>query len=173
MKKITKTFEVYEYSELSKEAQKKALDAWNEGNDMPFLGSILNDECGQLLREARIECTSNHPVVNYSLGYSQGDGAMFEGSFSWNDYTIKIKHQGHYYHSNSKSIEMYKIVDGQEIEANEEDELQFDFIYKSICKKLEKYGYDWIEDEQSEAHFIDECNANEWLFTEDGIIFNK
>lgn len=82
MKKITKTFEVYDYSELSKEAQKKALDTWNEHNDLFWLGSMLNDECNQLIHEHGIVCTSNHPMCLYSLSHSQGDGVMFEGSFT-------------------------------------------------------------------------------------------
>lgn len=49
----------------------------------------------------------------------------------------------------------------------------FENIYQSICVKLVKHGYQIIEDEMSEAHFIDECNANEWTFTEEGVMFNK
>lgn len=174
MQKITKTFEVYEYSELSPEAFKKAHSAWNEHNDLFWLGSMLNDECNQLIKEHGIVCTSNHPVVNYSLSYSQGDGAMFEGNFTWKNHAIRIKQIGLYSHSNSAEIEMWEINEELgEVPANNSAENEFRPIYQSICKKLEKYGYDWIEDEQSEAHFIDECNANEWLFTEDGIIFNK
>lgn len=166
----TKTINIYEHSELSKGAFKKAYQKWSNAYDLPFMQSMMNDECGQLLKEHNITCTSNHPVCLYSLSSCQGDGVMFQGSFLWNDYSIKIKHSGHYYHSNSKNIEMIKIVDGQEIEANELDYQEFENIYQSICKKLEKWGYDLIEDELSESHFIDLCNENEWMFTKDGII---
>lgn len=172
MKKITKTYEVYDIDQLSAKARENALREWNEENDMPFLQSILNDECGQMLKEQGITCTSNHPVCLYSLSLSQGDGLMFEGSFLWREYSIKVKHTGHYYHSNSKSLEIFKLIDGQEVEAPEQDASEFEAIYQSICKKLEKFGYEWIEDEQSEAHFIDECNANEWTFTKDGKMLN-
>jgi hypothetical protein len=67
---------------------------------------------------------------------------------------------------------MMKIVEGQEIEASEKDEEEFEKIYQSICKKLEKVGYRLIEDETSEAHFIDVCNLNEWTFREDGTMEN-
>lgn len=165
----TKTIKVYEYAELSDEAKKRALDEWNgHNNDMTFLPSMLNDECAQMLKEHDI---TGDPTCRYSLGHSQGDGLMFEGTFSWEGYTVKVKHQGHYYHSGSKSVETYRIMDGMQVEANEVDEKSFDDTYRSICKRLEKYGYEWIKQETSEAHFIDECNENEWVFTKDGSLF--
>jgi len=171
MKKIN--INVYEYAELSKKAQEKALANWQKNNDMPFLQSMLNDECGQLIKDYGITCTSNHPDCLYSLSNCQGDGLMFTGSFFWKEYSIKIKHSGRYYHSNSKSIEITKEVDGQEIEAPEADTAAFEAIYQEICKKLEKQGYQLIEDEQSEAHFIEECNSNEWTFEENGTMRNQ
>lgn len=170
MKKITKTFEVYEYSELSKEAKERALNDWNERNDLSILQDILQDMCGEFLREHGIKCTSNYPTVMYSLSNSQGDGAMFEGTFEWKNFNVKIKHQGHYYHSYSKDMDIEDVT-GKTFDY-ESVYREFEAIYQSICKKLEKYGYDWIEDEQSEAHFIDECNANEWTFTKEGLMFN-
>ncbi len=173
MKKITREIELYEYSELSKEAKKKALDTWNETNDLPFMQSMLNDECGQLLKENGITCTSNHPVCLYSLAHCQGDGLMFQGSFIWYGHSVKVKHSGHYYHSHSKTVDITKIVDGQEIEASENEYAEFEAVYQSICKELATIGYDFIESETSEERFIDECNANEWTFTKDGVMDNN
>ncbi len=173
MKKITREIELYEYSELSDEAKKKALAKWNEGNDMPFMQSMLNDECNELLRGHGIIRASGNPVCLYSLSHCQGDGLMFEGSFIWSEYRIKVKHSGHYYHSHSKTVDITKIVDGQEIEASEDEYAKFEEIYQAICKKLEKYGYDLIEDETSEAHFIDLCNENAYTFTKAGVMDNE
>ena len=171
MKTITKK---YEYGELSKDAQRRALADWNKDNDMPFLQSMLNDECGQLLKAEGITCTSNHPICLYSLSNCQGDGLMFYGTFLWRDYLVKIKHSSnHYYHSYSKVTEIYKEVDGQEVEASADDVDEFEKLYQRICAQLEKYGYRLIEDETSEAHFIDECNANEWTFTKEGKMLNE
>lgn len=167
MKSITKTYQVYDYSELSEKAQRRALNKWNDGNDFPMLQSILQDECGELLKEHNIKCTSNFPTVLYSLSNAQGDGLMFEGSFEWEGYEIKISHEGHYYHSHSKSI---TVTNGDWKSAN--DEKAFEDIYQSVCKKLEKFGYDLIEEETSEERFIDECNENGYTFLEDGTMLN-
>lgn len=165
MKTITRQIDLYSYQELSPKAKKRALSDWNEHNDMPFLQSMLNDECGQLLKEHGIKCTSNHPVCLYSLSYCQGDGLMFEGSFTWKGQDVQIRHSGHYYHAFSKEIDAPSL--------SEREYAEFDTIYVVICKKLEKYGYQIIEDETSEAHFIDECNENEWTFTSDGKMDNE
>lgn len=165
----TTTIKLYEYSELAEEAKKKALDAWNENSDMPFLPSMLQDECGQLLKAHDIKCLSNHPKCLYSLSYCQGDGLMFEGKFEWKDYYAIIKHDGRYYHSNSKT---YELVDAEGVEAPQASCDAFEAIYQDICKKLEKLGYELIAEETSEAHFIDECNANEWTFEANGVMRN-
>jgi hypothetical protein len=173
VKTITKTYEVYEYSELSKDAQEKALSTWNENNDMPFLQAMLNDECNEMLKEHGIRCDSNHPVCLYSLSHSQGDGLMFEGTFDFKGNSVTIEHFGHYYHHNSAVMTWNDFVGEKEEQNEERIAAEFTDIYRSICKKLEKQGYDIIEDEQSEAHFIDVCNENEWTFTKDGVLLNK
>ena len=173
MKTITKTYEVYSYSELSDKAQKSAVSDWNEHNDMPFLQSMLNDECNQLIREQGITCTSNHPVCLYSLSNSQGDGLMFEGTFEFKGHSVTVKHSGNYYYSHSKYTTWNDFI-GEDKETEENAiAKEFENIYQSICKKLEKYGYDTIENETSEAHFIDVCNDYEWTFTEDGKMLNQ
>ena len=164
----TKTIQLYEYHELSEKAKLRALRDWNENNDMPFLQSMLNDECGQLLKEHDIECVSNHPVCLYSLSHCQGDGLMFEGEFYWRGLNIKITHSGHYYHKYCRRIETI-----DKYFSSEQEEKEFCAIYESICDKLERYGYDIIDEETSEAHFIDLCNEMGYTFREDGTIENE
>ena len=166
----TTTINLYEVSELSKEAFQKAYEKWREHLDNPFLQPMLNDECNELLKAEGVNCTSNHPVCLYSLSYCQGDGLMFEGDFEWNGYSVSIKHTGHYYHSNSKVIEITD-EEGNTVDTDEPYKA-FEVIYQSICKNLEKLGYEMIEYEESEAHFIDDCNTNEWTFEADGTIRN-
>lgn len=168
----TKTITLYEYSELSPEAKEKALNQWNENNDDPLMQSHMINLLKEELEERKITYDEDSIDVRYSLSHCQGDGFMFEGRLNWNGYTIKIKHQGHYYHSYSKSVEMYKIVDGQEIEASEEDANAFEEIYQAICKKMEQTGYDHIEYITSEESFIEACEANEYTFREDGTMEN-
>jgi len=98
---------------------------------------------------------------------------MFEGTFTWKKYTVHIKHSGHYYHSNSKSLEITYLDDNEdEQEADEETYTAFEELYKNICKELEDFGYKFIEDEDSEQSFIDACEANEYTFEIDGTMNN-
>ena len=171
MKKIIRTINLYEYSELEAKAKTKALNHWNEhcGNLM-WLQSYLNDQCGGLLREHGIVCTSNHPVCLYSLSHSQGDGLMFEGTFEWKKWSITIKHSGHYEHKYCRDIQMVDTSKDAILFEDSKSFKAFVKIYESICDTLEKLGYDYIESETSEAHFIDQCNANKYLFTKDGTL---
>lgn len=168
----TKTINVYEYNELSKEAKRRALNDWRNKYDNLFLQSELQGECNELIKNYGIECTSNFPICLYSLSYCQGDGLMFYGTFKWKQYVVDIKHSGHYYHSYSKFIELTDESKEDETDASDEDYKAFEAIYQEICKKLEQQGYDMIESENSEEYFIDMCEANEWTFTSDGVMEN-
>jgi hypothetical protein len=156
--------EAYTIDELSKEAKEKALDWFREMNDdLPYLEEGMEEKLGELLEKNQI---SGMGQVLYSLSNCQGDGAMFEGDFEWNHYNVNIKQSGHYYHSNSKVITITD-EEGNEVTENEPNEA-FESIYQSICKELEKYGYQIIEDENSEESVMESIRANDYLFTKDG-----
>jgi len=170
MQTKTTTITVYDYQELTQEAKDVALQAWRAGNEYFFLSDGMDERLHELLGEHGITDTNDtskagtRPTqVRYSLSCSQGDGAMFEGAFSWKKYTATIKHSGRYYHYNSKEITLTD-EDGEE-SATEAEELEFDELYVSICKALEKYGYAYITSEDSEEFFIDSCEANDYTFT--------
>lgn len=171
----TKTIKLYEYSELSKEAKKKALNYHNEYDFEEYgLAVHLDNYLSDLLEKYDIKpLNETYAKIYYSLSWSQGDGVMFEGVFDfptetekvgrqWKRYEVTVKQSGHYYHSNSKTIEVEP--------ENETVEKEFDEVYQKICKELEKVGYEYIEDMQSEEYFIELCNANEWTFREDGTL---
>lgn len=169
-----KTITLYEYSELSPESKKRAHENYiHEDFDGTALQVHLDNFIGELLEKHGIvpvstadkKYESKYAKIFYSLSHSQGDGAMFEGTFHWKEYTVNIKQSGRYYHSNSKEITLYE---RDTLAENEVEEAAFEVIYQSICKELEREGYSQIEDLQSEAYFIEECNSNEWTFREDG-----
>ena len=165
----TISIKLYEYSELSKEAKAKALAEWNdENNDYLFLEEDIKDTCTTLLTKYGI--TGDPVEVSYSLSYCQGDGAMFYGTFTWKDYSIKINHVGRYSHSNSKEIEILNEKTG--INAPEAAERAFEIIYQSICEAMETRGYAHIEAERSEEFFISACEANDYTFEADGTMRN-
>lgn len=167
-KRIVIETEVYPLSMLSKEAQEKAHKEFIKGNDYPFLEDYLLELLNSELKENQIT-NINDINLYYSLSYCQGDGLMFRGSFSWKDYVVTIKHSGHYNHSNSKTISIEKDYDTP---CSDKEYEEFESIYQDICKKLEKAGYDYIENEDSFESFRDNCEDNSYTFTKEGIMKN-
>lgn len=169
-----KSLPLYEYAELSPEAKQKALNYHRKhGFDSYGLQVYLDEAIQPLLKKHGIvplstadqKYETKYAKIYYSLSNSQGDGVMFEGTFTWRDWVVNIRHHGHYYHSYSKMI---TIENDEGLEPSDEDESAFETIYQAICKELEKTGYAYIEDMESEEYFIEECNANEYLFRKDG-----
>ena len=163
----TKTIELYEYSELSPEAKEKALAKWNETNDDPLMQSHMINLLKEKLEERGIKYDTDSIDVRYSLGYSQGDGFMFEGKLEdEKERAITIKHDGnaHYYHSHTANIDYP--------EASETDYAKFEKVYQAICNEMERIGYDETEQQQSEESFQDACDANEYTFRKDGTMEN-
>lgn len=178
MKIITKEYTLYTFDELSQEAKDKARNKHNQHNDYYYLEECLNEHLHELLEKNGIKdlndtskSSTKPPRVFYSLSYSQGDGCMFKGNFEWNGYTVTVKHSGHYYHYNSKTIDIVD-EDGNEPETNEPLNA-FNAIYVYICKELERFGYDYIECEDSEETFRETCDANEYTFLVDSTMMNE
>lgn len=172
----TKTIRLFDYKELPPSAQDRALNAWREGFDNYGLEVEMDNKLEELLAEHKITPLTDlkgYPTkygkLFYSLACCQGDGVMFEGVFDWKKQTVTIKHSGHYCHSYSKTVDLEN-VDGNESTKGLQD--AFEAIYQKICKELERFGYDVIDDMQSEERFIEDCNANEWTFREDGTMEN-
>lgn len=159
-----KTIELYEYDELTPEAQEKARDWYREGNEYYFLGEYLKERAEELLKDNNISYEDFN--VYYSLSCCQGDGCMLEGIFYWDGYTVNVKHRGHYYHGNSKVIN----ITDKEGNYPEDNELEnaFNEIYIFICRELESLGYDYIDYENSDENVIETIRINEYTFTKEG-----
>lgn len=174
MKTITKKIEVYSFEELDEKAKANALKEETDdvmANGLWFLDDDLNERLHELLIENSIQDLNDTSKPNtkptkvyYSLDYCQGDGCMFEGNFIWNGLNVTIKHSGNYYHSNSKTIEIESPIE----EDTKKAEKEFENIYQSICKTLERYGYDTIEYASSEERAIENFIDNEATFLKSG-----
>lgn len=163
---INKTITLYNFDELSKEVQAKVLQNFRDDDECEYLPDDMQYYFEELARENNINVINSK--IYYSLSYCQGDGAMFEGYFQWRGYNVNIKHAGRYYHYNSKDItitddEGNDIDDGQIYE-------EFNTLYVSICKELARYGYDCIDSHNSDENLIDMIQANNYLFTNKGVI---
>jgi hypothetical protein len=161
---------VYEYDELSKEAQEKAREWYSQGNDYPFLSGDMHETLETLLKDCKWKCED--PKVYYSLSYSQGDGAMFEGTvhftYKKRKYIANVRQSGHYYHYNSKAFDIVTDNDDQEEIYSEDVRAYFNNNYVNMCEKLAKAGYKYIEWEDAEENIAENIRANEYTFTEDG-----
>ena len=180
MREVTKTYKVYKYEELSDKAKERALENHNDNDDLSFiLPETLKNDLNYFLEENKIE-ELNNKHVHYSLNYCQGDGCCFVGTYRWKDYNIKIIYYGYYSYHRSVYFEFEntaEIPDGW-TEADQdakmdEDETEFKYIYKDICLKLEKSGYNEIEYQQSETNFKELCDGNNWEFLENGERWNN
>lgn len=165
---------IYKFDELDKKVQEKVLDKFRENEDFSFLEDMLNDQITELLKEESIE-EQNKTNVLYDLSYSQGSGVCFIGTFKMKvldkEYTITIKHMGHYYHS--KSVEFFIEVlgsDGCE-DISSDIYVLFRDRYNRICVKLERIGYEEIEYRNSEENIIETIDNNDYEFYANGDMY--
>lgn len=189
MKTITKEINLYTVDELSKDAFKKAHDKFVATNEYHFLSDFLNERLHELLEEKNITDRNDtskpgtKPTqVRYSLSYSQGDGCMFEGEFAFEynglAFVAVVNHSGQYTHERSTSIEIFKLDIDEDrgeipssIDYTELEKYFEETLYIPICKDLERYGYDFIEQEDSEENYKEYCESNDITFLVDGTVF--
>jgi len=167
----TQQINVYQYEELDEDAQQRALEESRKDNDTSFLKEDMTDAAKHLLEEQGYIVEDFN--VFYSLNYSKGDGVCLTGRLTYKhekgEDRLTLKHSGHYYHENSFDVFIepydYELEDGEELDVLEKEHEE---DLREICKKLEKYGYEYIEYENGEENFKEVCDINEWEFTEDG-----
>ena len=167
----TKTIEIYEFDELKKDIQDKVVQKFIANNEFECLSEDLKFLLEEELEKEKIELIRDFGIY-YNLGYSQGDGFCFEGTYKWkNKYIIITKSDHHYDHKYTTDITVY---DDQLLsKENDKMEEKFKEVYYSICDKLEKYGYDIISAETDESNVIDFIQMNEYMFRENGEIENE
>lgn len=163
---------VYYLDELSDSAKEKAREWYRNGiTEYQWLEEYLTEVAEKELSSAGIAINNGDISVYYSLSYCQGDGAMVELRGHWKGWEVRVKHSGYYYHYNSKEIEIWKDTDSGTEHPDEKTEGEFNEIYVSVCKTLEKLGYTYIESENSDENIDENIRANEYTFTETGVRF--
>lgn len=146
-KKVLKT-EVVNFKDLKK-VELDTNDTIEE--DYNMLNDNLNEYAIELFKKYKFKVDDFK--LFYDLSYSQCSGLMFEtNSLKYKGLEVKINQSGHYYHENSKDINIisYKnkytddLTITQEEKANNLEE-EFNEQYISFCKELAKIGYEIIE----------------------------
>ena len=167
MQTITKTFNIYNFDELSKEIQEELIEKEAEGIRETEIEDFLQEEMELLaikLLEEKFEDKAKFNRVFYDLGYCQGDGAMIEFELTYCGKNVEVIHDPycHYYHANSFQV----VEKDKELTERQYNTLK-EKIY-SINKELEKFGYQFIEDDRT-ATAIEQLK--DCMFYEDGKIY--
>ena len=145
MQTITKTFNIYNYDELSEDIKELLLEKQKENCGEIYCECCLLED----MEEKAIDLLSKYfgekakfNRVFYDLGYCQGDGAMIEFNLTYYNKELKIKHSGYYYHELCFEIDGDYLTDKQYKQLKEK-------IYK-MNVELKKFGYAQIEQDFGE-----------------------
>lgn len=193
MRTRVRTDVVYQYDELSEKAREMAHQTlaqlnleWLEPDDLSYSFGLYLEERGFPKDDIR-----------FSLSYSQGDGVAFYGTIDVGQYLKFYKKRTKYaallrnpnidmsfrilgndyatYYSHAHTMYLqadfcYYLGDPtprmQELMANLEDELREAIV--SVSHELERMGYAELSYITSEEYIREQCEANEYEFTEDG-----
>ena len=164
MKTITKTFNIYDFDELSPEIQEELIKKEAEGIRQVEVDEFLEEEMNNLAEMLLEENFGEKAIfknVYYDLGYYQGCGAMIEFDLNYCGKDVEIKHDdGDYYHERSFEIISDNLTENQENALKEK-------IIK-INEQLTKYGYQYMEEDRTEQAIeqLKDC-----MFYENGEIY--
>ena len=186
----THTVQLYDINELSEQAQEKAIDKLRE---LDYFGVESHDLTDQF--KERLEEYGLPTDVEWSLGYSQGDGVAFYGDVDvpkllktigeYDKYAYLIRRYEpsvtltrnswgyHYSHFNTMDVDgESREVAPREAEKWKELTALIELRVRSVSKELEKMGYDEIEYRQEKEQIIEMAEANEMEFREDGRLWH-
>jgi hypothetical protein len=149
-----KTIEVnlFEYSELSKESQEKALANYYLENPIEFSNELYEFILEKLEENnIGIRTIGNEKDFKFycSLSYCQGDGLCFIGSFYFKNNSnviYTLKHEGQYFYATSVSFYVLNWNNNKEAYFDFSEGGKFNKIYLDICKQAEKFGYELLEE---------------------------
>ena len=196
----TRTYKVYKFSELDDDQKEKAIENFRDNNlDYDWWDNTTDDviTIGKLWG-------INIDKVYFSGFCSQGDGACFEGSFTYEkgslkavkDYASKdtelhniierwqgiqrkcfyvikgsVKQSGHYMHENCTDFDVRFESDFSYADFYSDDNEE---TVKEIVRDYMRWIYKRLESEyeylQSDEAIIETIEANDYDFTEDGVI---
>jgi hypothetical protein len=182
---------VYSFAELKPEAQKIALEKYREGQDISL--DFYGEDALEQIKEAGFieQSGDGKPSFNYSLGYSQGDGASFTiksldlrafckahrllkkyarllRAFDEYEASGKITREScHYYHERSARVWIDANGDKEGAEGDELEQI-IEAARYDLCRKLTAQGYKEIEGQQTDEYIKDEIEVNEYRFLESG-----
>lgn len=188
---------VYAFAELKPEAQKIAIEQYREGQDVRL--DFYNDDAQEAIKAAGFieQSGDGKPEFNYSLGYSQGDGASFTvkslslrafckahrlsnkyrrllNAEDRGEASAKISREScHYYHERSArawvSVGYYTGAALTEIQKEADAlEAEIEEARLELCRRLTREGYDEIESQQTDGYIKDSIEGSDYRFLKFG-----
>lgn len=170
----------YSFSELNEEAREKAIDdiqrhllEWLSERELTdYLEGKLEEDLGSLPEDI---------TIAYSLSYCQGDGVALYGriykreapSLTWPEGSyyvdlVRNSWSNHYSHYNTFNVEL----GNENAEPIDLSGSHIEEQLRTLCKKLERLGYKYIENETSRESAIsflkDQESEEEGSFLDDG-----
>lgn len=194
----TISLNLYKFNELTTEAKEKAINDFRETQYENICLDMFSDCAYDQIKDAGFE---GKIKLQYSLGYSQGDGLSFSCDYLNSDIlnslfvdilgTGKQKtidtiinncsfsnsgNSGRYCYASSGDIDFcldhYSNNDLLNVfSIVEEVKEKIQNIYIDLCNELEKQGYDEIEFQNSDEYIIETIECNDYDFLIDGSIY--
>lgn len=173
MKKVE--IKIYEFEELNEKAQEYALNNYRENQEYIFLSGYLEEILKSELTKRNIK-SLNEIIQYYDLDYHRGDGYQFNGKYEFTFknkiYHTTIKQDGDYCNNKCVNISIIKLNNNHD-DIEQEVYDYFKEQFEDITEILEKEGYKIIKDVESEENIKEEIKANNYLFYENGIVFQN
>lgn len=190
------TIKLYSIDELSGQAKEKAFESMKD----LIIESNFNDF--QFFADDELKFTYGLDAkLNYSLGYSQGDGLRFTTSnFATSaiinglpfekafldmlkalvlngDLSVSINNNGEFWHYSYHHVRQVDVVFSEDVEESlpeaTREAIKNAFIdsYMKVCDNLEKVGYQCYK--VSDEDIIDTANANDYTYFANGELFHE
>lgn len=193
MRTRTTTDTLYTYEELSDDAKEKARETigqqnleWLDSGDLAYMFEQIIEEWGFPSDD-----------IQFSLGYSQGDGVAFYGSIDVDTYLRKAKRVTHYkllktgveywftlkrnswgtHYSHHNTMDLVYDATPWDWDKDLDPKRQalLEELYEELLEKkddlsheCEWAGYKHMEWLCSDEYIAEQCEANEYEFLEDG-----
>jgi len=159
MEKIQKIYEVYNFDELDEEIQEQLIEEEKQVQYEAYTETCLfedMEEQAKILLQKYFRNKAEYKSINYSLTWSQGDGAMIEFDLYYYNKYVKIRHNDNFYcHARTFSIDTWELTDKQE------EQLKNKII--QMNEEFEKIGWKLVSWDPEKELCIDYLKEHKYL----------
>lgn len=182
MKKITKTYEVFSFDELTEEVKEKVIEKFRDINVDYYWSSDIEENTAERLEELGY----SEPKLFWSGFWSQGDGASFSASGNIEKLvpkkyqkfieSIDFTKNGRYEHEYTMSID----IDYNDKPTGRIGAMEFRNLEKELIENAREEARIFYDDLKTEYEYqtkdscvIEAIKANEYQFLADGTLIEE